>query len=225
MYLVGHADQRREQQAAIERLRAEHKHLGERMSAMYIDKLDGKIGGDFYDKFPAEWREEQLRLQREIDRHEAAEQSYMDEGVQILELARNAQKLFERKEPRQKRRLLNFVLSNCSWEDGEVRATFRQPFDLPAETTARPRHQRIREPRVRVWQVLQDESCSTAKWAEGNDWLRLTSDDQRQVRVCLMGALQCVGFCWRRRCSVRRPARRRPICQISRFCAGRLPTG
>ena len=49
---------------------------------------------------------------------------------------RNAQRLFERQEPRQKRRLLNFVLSNCSWEDGEVVATFRQPFDLLAETTA-----------------------------------------------------------------------------------------
>jgi site-specific DNA recombinase len=48
----------------------------------------------------------------------------MDEGGQILELARNAQKLFERQEPRQKRRLLNFLLSNCSWKDGEVRATF-----------------------------------------------------------------------------------------------------
>ena len=60
----------------------------------------------------------------------------MDEGVQILELARNAQRLFEKQEPREKRRLLNFVLSNCSWEDGEVVATFRQPFDLLAETAA-----------------------------------------------------------------------------------------
>ena len=77
---------------------------------MYIDKLDGKIGGAFYDKVAGEWREEQLRLQREIDRHEAAEQSCMEEGVQILELARNAQRLFERQEPREKRRLLNFVL-------------------------------------------------------------------------------------------------------------------
>jgi hypothetical protein len=32
--------------------------------------------------------------------------------------------LFERQEPRQKLRLLNFVLSNCTWEDGEVVATF-----------------------------------------------------------------------------------------------------
>ena len=55
---------------------------------------------------------------------------------QLLELARNAQRLFERQEPREKRRLLNFVLSNCTWEDGEVVATFRQPFDLFAKTTA-----------------------------------------------------------------------------------------
>jgi hypothetical protein len=26
------------------------------------------------------------------------------------------------------RRLLNFLLSNCTWEDGTVVATFRQPF-------------------------------------------------------------------------------------------------
>jgi hypothetical protein len=40
-----------------------------------------------------EWRQEQRRLQREIDRHEIAEQSSMDEGVQkILELAQNAQR-------------------------------------------------------------------------------------------------------------------------------------
>jgi site-specific DNA recombinase len=84
----------------------------------------------------AQWREEQNRCLREIERHEAAEQSYMDEGVQILELARNAQKLFEQQQPREKRRLLNFVLSNCSWEDGEVVATFRQPFDLLAQTAA-----------------------------------------------------------------------------------------
>jgi hypothetical protein len=76
------------------------------------------------------------RCQREIDRHQDADKSYMDEGLQILELARNAQRLFERQEPRQKSRLLNFVLSNCTCENGEVVATFRQPFDLLAETTA-----------------------------------------------------------------------------------------
>ena len=132
---ASHADERRDHEDAIARLRAEHKRLGDRINAMYIDKLDGKIGGDFYDKFAGQWREEQARCQREIDRHESAEQSYMDDGIRILELAQNAQRLFARQEPRQKRRLLNFVLSNCVWDDGKITPTFRQPFDLLAETT------------------------------------------------------------------------------------------
>ncbi len=131
---ASHSDERHEHEEAIKRLQAEHRRLGERISTMYIDKLDGKIGGEFFDKMAGQWREEQRRLQHDIDRHEAAEQSYMDDGIRILELARNAQALFERQPAREKRRLLNFVLSNCSWEDGEVVATFRQPFDLLAET-------------------------------------------------------------------------------------------
>jgi site-specific DNA recombinase len=62
------------------------------------------------------------------------DRSYLDKGVQRLELARDAQKLFATQRPREKRRLLNFLLSNCSWEDGKMVATFRQPFDLLAET-------------------------------------------------------------------------------------------
>jgi hypothetical protein len=88
---------------------------GEGAARAAIDKLDGKIGGDFFDKFSGEWRAEQQRLRREIDRYETTEQSYMEEGVQVFELARNAQRLFERQEPREKWRLLNFLLSNCSW--------------------------------------------------------------------------------------------------------------
>ncbi|MGI8426499.1 MAG: hypothetical protein ACR2M4_07865 [Actinomycetota bacterium] len=133
---ASHADERHEHEEAIRRLQAEHKRLGDRINAMYLDKLDGRVDAPFFDKMSAEWRAEQNHCLREIERHESAEQSYMDEGVQILELARNAQRLFERQEPRQKRRLLNFVLSNCTWEHGEVVATFRQLFDLLAKTTA-----------------------------------------------------------------------------------------
>jgi site-specific DNA recombinase len=67
-----------------------------------------------------QWREEQNCCQREIERHQQADQSYMDEGVQLLELAQNAQRLFAKQAPHEKRRLLNFVLSNCTWEDGRV---------------------------------------------------------------------------------------------------------
>ena len=103
---------------------------------MYVDKLDGKVDGAFFDLMSAEWRSEQDRCLHEIERHQAADRSYLEEGVRLLELARSAQRLFEKQEPREKRRLLNFVVSNCTWKDGELVANLRQPFDLLAETTA-----------------------------------------------------------------------------------------
>jgi site-specific DNA recombinase len=103
-----------------------------------------------------QWREEQNRCQQEIERHQNADKSYLDEGVQLLELARNAQRLFAKQEPREKRRLLNFVLSNCTWEDGEVVANFRQPFDMLAETTTA---------------AARLEADKTAKSAKNEIWL------------------------------------------------------
>ena len=132
---ASHADEAREHEAAIERLQTEHKRLQSRLDAMYIDKLDGRVDATFYERMSTSWREEQIRCLREIERHQAANKSYMDEGVRLLELARNARRLFERQEPREKRRLLNFLVSNCSWKGGELTATLRQPFDFLAETT------------------------------------------------------------------------------------------
>jgi site-specific DNA recombinase len=137
---ASHADERREHEAAIKRHRAEHKRLQDRINAMYVDKLDGLVDTAFYDRMSNQWREEQNRCQREIERNQNADKSYKDEGVALLELARNAQRLFANQEPREKRKLLNFVLSNCTWEGGEVIATLRQPFDMLAETVGTEAH-------------------------------------------------------------------------------------
>jgi site-specific DNA recombinase len=133
---ASHADEKREHEAAIGRLRAEYDRLQARVHAMYVDKLDGKVDGAFFERMSAEWRADQDRCLREIERHQAADQSYLEEGVRLLELARNAQRLFEKQNPREKRRLLNFVVSNCPWKGGELVSTLRQPFDLLAKTTA-----------------------------------------------------------------------------------------
>ncbi len=55
------------------------------------------------------------------------------EGVALLELARDAQRLFAKQELREKRRLLKILRSNRIWDDGKVATTFRQPFDMLAE--------------------------------------------------------------------------------------------
>src|SRR5207247_2764838 len=109
-----------------------------------------------------EWRAEKDRCRREIERNQTADQSYMEEGVRILELARNARKLFEKQEPREKRRLLNFVVSNCSWKGGELTAALRQPFDLLAEITAiatqTGREGRRKLTKSEIWLPLMDSN-------------------------------------------------------------------
>jgi site-specific DNA recombinase len=129
-----HADERREHEEGIEKLRAEYDRLQNRIHAAYVDKLDGTIDAAFYEKIAAEWQAEQDRCLRDIERHQGADRSYLEEGVRLIELAQNAQRLFEKQDPREKRRLLNFLVSNCSWADGELSVTLKQPFDLIAET-------------------------------------------------------------------------------------------
>ena len=75
----------------------------------------------------------QRDLLRTIEQHQNANQSYLEEGVALLELATRAAALFESQDAREKRRLLDFVLLNCTWKRGELPPVFRQPFDMIAD--------------------------------------------------------------------------------------------
>ena len=129
-----HDDERQAHDEAIKRLQAQSGRLQNRLDAMYVDKLDGRIDAASFDRMAAAWRSEQAECLRLIEQHQTANQSYMAEGIRLLELARNARRLFEKQEAREKRRLLDFLVSNCSWKDNRLTAEFRQPFSLLADT-------------------------------------------------------------------------------------------
>lgn len=178
-----HTDERREHEDAIKRCQAEYKRLEDRLNAIYLDKLDGRIDQTFHDRMAKAWKTDQVRLLREIERHTDAEHSYMDDGIKLLELARNARELFAKQEAHEKKRLLNLVLSNSIWRQGEVEADFRQPFDLLVKTTAKlPRRMAAAETypqvmqfgwgaRIRTWDGGTKTRCLTA-------WLRPNRADR-----------------------------------------------
>ncbi|MGY2890864.1 hypothetical protein ACVIHI_007978 [Bradyrhizobium sp. USDA 4524] len=120
------------------RLQGEYDRIQKRLHAMYLDKLDGRIDGDFFDRTSAEWREEQATLLRELSFHQAADQSYLEDGIRLLDLAQRALEIFDKRSAIEKRWLLKFALSNCTWKEGQLSATFRQPFDLIAKFDAPP---------------------------------------------------------------------------------------
>ena len=69
----------------------------------------------FFDQKSTEWRQEQDAVRQNLEQQEQANQSYLHEGVAILKLANRAAELFEKQSADEKRRLLDFVLSNSTW--------------------------------------------------------------------------------------------------------------
>lgn len=128
-----HVDQAKEHAEALKRLQTEYDRIQSRIQAMYVDKLDGKIETGMFEQLSTDWRKQQDKCLRQIQRHQAADQHYLEEGITVLEMSRNARHLFDQERPMEKRRLLNFVVSNSAWANGELKSTLREPFRFIAE--------------------------------------------------------------------------------------------
>ena len=99
---------------------------------MYEDRLDGRIDLSLFERKAGEYRHEQARILVEINGFGTADGQYMDAGIRLLELTRNMHRLFEKQQAAEKRRLLDFVVSNSVRREGKIVPVWRQPFDIIA---------------------------------------------------------------------------------------------
>jgi DNA invertase Pin-like site-specific DNA recombinase len=129
-----HSDQKRCRDEAISKLKQEHLRLQTRLDLVYEDRLDRRIDVALFDRKSAEYRDRQLQILAEIERYGTADSRYVETGVRLLELAQNMHRLFEKQPAAEKRKLLDFVVSNSVWQDGKIVPTWRQPFGLIALT-------------------------------------------------------------------------------------------
>ncbi len=129
-------DKQKFHEEAITRVQTEYNRLTQRINAMYIDKLDGKISSDFFDTKSTEWKREQEKLTETIKSHQTANYAYMNDGIALIELAQSAHSLFTRQTAAEKRRLLDYIVSNSIWDGKKLEVEFKQPFDMIAESIA-----------------------------------------------------------------------------------------
>ena len=73
-------------------------------------------------------RAQQALLEERIEAVEANDPAATEQSIDLLELARNAHRLFDQQPPSEKRRLLDFVCSKSSYANAELEVTYRQPF-------------------------------------------------------------------------------------------------
>ncbi|MHB8527472.1 MAG: recombinase zinc ribbon domain-containing protein, partial [Candidatus Acidiferrales bacterium] len=101
-----------------------------RLDQAYLDKLDGKISEDFWNRKSVEWTSEEQQVLQALQGLEEAKPERMLDAMRTLELANKAYFLYLKQEPTEKAKLLKMVLSNCAVDAASVYPTYRRPFDL-----------------------------------------------------------------------------------------------
>ena len=129
-------DEQKYRDNAIAKLRTELDRLQKRIDDAYEDKLDGRIDAATYDRKAATWRDEQERARRALQEHERADKSYTDAGIRVLELSQDAKQLYLDENACEGRKVLDLVVSNSTWANGELTVTWRQPFCFLADMNA-----------------------------------------------------------------------------------------
>jgi site-specific DNA recombinase len=115
---------------AIERLNAQYAKLQNRIDQIYLDKLDGEIEEGFYRKNVSLWRKEQAQIRGRIERHEKADQNYIEQGIKLLEIARNALEFYRTHGQEDRAKLLQFVFQGSKLEKERIIPVFKPSFDI-----------------------------------------------------------------------------------------------
>ena len=153
-------DVKRDHDAAVARLQAERERLRERMKQIYVDNMDDKIDDGIFRALTAQFRKQERKIARELELRLDADLSYMDEGIALMSIARDAKQRFLDADLAVKKHVLSVLHSNCSFRDRKVSATYRKPFDIIAENL----------PRSEVAATAgRGKMAQNAKWLPGPD--------------------------------------------------------
>jgi len=85
-----------------------------------------------------EWQATQFDIMQRIETHQRAGHLYLEAGVKILHLAQRAYPLWVSQPQNEKRKLLDLLLLNCTFDGRSLTATYTKPFCWLAEGPLRP---------------------------------------------------------------------------------------
>ena len=127
-----HQDEMAFHKSRVQELQKRQTTLVNRIDQIYEDKLDGKISDDLWQRKHEQYKQELKQIEESLRQHQKGKLDYVENGIRLLELAKNAHELYLDESDLEKRRILNFVLSNCTVEAGELRYEYRLPFSIIA---------------------------------------------------------------------------------------------
>ena len=99
-----------------------------RIDVLYEDRLYGRIDAAAYDNRAGAMREQQEQIRHKIRTAEAILLRPASEAVNLIALTSRTADFFVEQVAAEQRKLLQLVLQDASWKGGELRMSFREPF-------------------------------------------------------------------------------------------------
>jgi hypothetical protein len=124
------ADGEQRRQSTIRQLERHRHDVTSKLDRGFDDFTSGKISEEFWTRKSQEWEAELQNVQSEHAKIEQPQPCVLTRAQKILELAKQAEFLYKSQKPAEQRRLLETVLSNCTFDRGTLSHTYSKPFDL-----------------------------------------------------------------------------------------------
>lgn len=113
----------------VVQLEKQIKVLQNRIDQAYLDKLDQKISEEFWQSNTQKWMDEKEQLFIKLLATQKADSHYLENANLVLELAKNAAQMFKSRNGEQKRRMINVLVSNCSYKDETLDIQLKPVFE------------------------------------------------------------------------------------------------
>ena len=116
--------------ASLQQLDNRRRTVVSKTDRGYEDYVSDRITEAFWTRKSAEWEAELQTIDAERARLERTHAPVLTTAEKTLELAKKAEILYKSQVPAEQRRLLETVLSNCTFDRGTLCPTYASPFDL-----------------------------------------------------------------------------------------------
>ena len=130
---LNHAQESEYKENTINTLDDRYRRLQKRLDTLYNDRLDDLITPETWQIKQKEIVGEQEQIQEQLKKLKTDEAKYFEIWLNILDLARRARAIYEKRTPEEKRILLSHIFSNLVLTDEDISYSLTEPVQKLAE--------------------------------------------------------------------------------------------
>lgn len=162
-----HAQEIEYKEKTIRALNERYSALQRRLDNLYNDRLDEKISVAMWQTKQKEITDEQAILQEQLAKLKSEEAKYFEIWLNIIDLARRAREIYEKRSPEERRLLLSHIFSNLMLKDGKV------AYKLKESTEAIAKRVQERLDGEKTFELQKTLSPQGQKGSSGSDFQTL----------------------------------------------------